>query len=240
MISFTSKEIKSDLTVGERLKQAREAMNLSYDVVEKFTHIHRYYIELLERGDYNRLPGSVYTESFLKKYSQFLGLNFEHLHDLYKKESSLLEVSQKRGSRDVRHRIPTHISKTYFLITPKIFKRVCFIAACLILVSYLGFKVWYIIKPPILTIYSPQDNVVTDRHFVWVEGMTEKEVSLTINSREVLADTDGYFKERLDLHSGLNVIKVSVKKKHSRENVVLRRILVVEEDDGENYVTSVK
>ncbi|NLP45040.1 MAG: helix-turn-helix domain-containing protein [Peptococcaceae bacterium] len=68
---------------GEILRKAREDKGLSYSEVEEITKIRSWYLEALEKENYDILPGRAYTKGFLRTYSRFLGLNSDEIITLY-------------------------------------------------------------------------------------------------------------------------------------------------------------
>jgi transcriptional regulator with XRE-family HTH domain len=67
------------VSLGETLREAREAKGLSLDAVEEETMIRKKYLLALETEDYKVLPGRVYAKAFLRTYSRFLGLDADTL-----------------------------------------------------------------------------------------------------------------------------------------------------------------
>ena len=63
--------------VGYTLRQERERQNLTINDIEEGTSIRALYIEAIENGEYDKLPGTVYTKGFIKNYAKFLGLDAE-------------------------------------------------------------------------------------------------------------------------------------------------------------------
>ena len=63
------------IAVGNRLRDAREKKSLGIDQIQKQTKIHSTVLIALEEGRASELLTDTYVRSFLKKYSQFLGLN---------------------------------------------------------------------------------------------------------------------------------------------------------------------
>lgn len=61
--------------VGYTLRQEREQQNLSVEDIEQGTSIRALYIEAIEAGEYDKLPGTVYTKGFIKSYAKFLGMD---------------------------------------------------------------------------------------------------------------------------------------------------------------------
>ena len=63
--------------VGYTLRQERERQNLSINDIEQGTSIRAVYIEAIENGEYDKLPGAVYTKGFIKNYAKFLEMDAE-------------------------------------------------------------------------------------------------------------------------------------------------------------------
>jgi len=71
-------------SIGDRLKQAREAKKLSIKNVALETNMSPTYIEALELEDFDKFPGETYIIGFLKTYSEYLKLDAEEMVMLYK------------------------------------------------------------------------------------------------------------------------------------------------------------
>ncbi len=61
--------------VGYTLRQERERQNLTVSDIEEGTSIRALYIEAIEAGEYDKLPGTIYTKGFIKNYAKFLGMD---------------------------------------------------------------------------------------------------------------------------------------------------------------------
>ncbi|MCS6937691.1 MAG: DUF4115 domain-containing protein [Roseiflexaceae bacterium] len=72
--------------LGERLRAARESQGISLSQAAAETRILQRYLVALEDGDYQNLPGDVYTRGFIRNYAAFLGLPADELIDLYRHE----------------------------------------------------------------------------------------------------------------------------------------------------------
>ncbi|MCX7787374.1 MAG: helix-turn-helix domain-containing protein [Spirochaetes bacterium] len=71
-------------SVGEKLRKAREAKNVSLDQVSRETNIAKRYLQALEEEDVSLFPGDTYAIGFLRNYAEYLGLNPAELITLYK------------------------------------------------------------------------------------------------------------------------------------------------------------
>lgn len=62
-------------TVGEQLRQAREALQLSVAEVAEITKIRTDHIRALEAGEYDRFVAPVYVRGFVRTYARLLKLD---------------------------------------------------------------------------------------------------------------------------------------------------------------------
>ena len=74
--------------IGDILRRERERQKLSIKDIEQGTSIRALYIEAIENGDYDKLPGNVYTKGFIKNYGNFLKLNGDDLSRQFSEEVS--------------------------------------------------------------------------------------------------------------------------------------------------------
>lgn len=61
--------------VGKKLRDAREAQNLTLEQAESATHIRTRYLQALESGNFGILPSKLQVTGFLRSYGSYLGLN---------------------------------------------------------------------------------------------------------------------------------------------------------------------
>jgi cytoskeletal protein RodZ len=66
-------------TIGETLRQERLRRNLELDQISRETKISRRMLEAIEAGQFDRLPGGVFTKSFVRQYARILGLDEEEM-----------------------------------------------------------------------------------------------------------------------------------------------------------------
>lgn len=72
--------------VGEILRSTRQEKGISLREAEEATKIRLKYLEALENGTYDEIPGRVYALGFLRNYARFLGLDPAELTALFKEE----------------------------------------------------------------------------------------------------------------------------------------------------------
>lgn len=80
--------------VGEILRREREKQGLSIADVAGETSIRDVYLEAIEKGDYDALPGDVYAKGFIRNYSKFLQIDGNALLEQYDSERNIVKVVQ--------------------------------------------------------------------------------------------------------------------------------------------------
>lgn len=63
------------LTLGEKLRQAREERGITLSEVADQTRISGLYIEAIENDDYRSLPGGIFNKGFVKSFAKYVGLD---------------------------------------------------------------------------------------------------------------------------------------------------------------------
>jgi len=91
----------SDL--GSKLKRAREERGVSLAEIATATKISPAALEALERNDYSRLPGGIFSRSFVRAYATAVGLDPEAITNEFLVE---LTKSEREAERAARARRP--------------------------------------------------------------------------------------------------------------------------------------
>lgn len=76
------------LTVGEQLRLAREQAGLELDEVAAYLKIRRVYLEAIEDGRDNDLPGHTYAVGFVRAYTDYLQLDAETIVSRFRSETA--------------------------------------------------------------------------------------------------------------------------------------------------------
>jgi cytoskeletal protein RodZ len=203
-------------TLGQVFKRYREAEGIKIERVEKDIKISHRMIEALENDDYRTLPDELYIRNIIMAYARYLSLDYNKLLALYN------EAKLKKTD----HEAVPKAKPVKVLVTPQRIRNSIIALVIIILLAYLGFQLNQIFQPPVLVISAPEKNAVITENFIEINGKTEKEARVYINEKEVFLNINGEFKATLDLQKGLNLIKITAVKKHSKENTVYREILV--------------
>lgn len=220
MTSFSTHTIAGIESLGEKLRRLRDEARLSLPQLAKESGIQPKYLEALEAGRYDQLPGDVYVRNFLRQYADALHVRFDRIVELYERERGLVPNVGPSA------RPPRALTEAHALSLHSLLKYIGLGGAALVLIVYLAFTLHRVVTPPSLSVSSPTQSLVTHELRLTVAGQTEKESQVHINGQEVFTDPDGKFSEPVDLQPGLNVIKISSKKPRSREQVLYRQVQV--------------
>ena len=71
-------------SLGDKLKAAREAKDISFDQASTDTKIAVRYLRALELEDFSGFPGETYVTGFLRNYGDYLDLDVQELLSLYR------------------------------------------------------------------------------------------------------------------------------------------------------------
>lgn len=207
-------------TLGEKLRALRRTRAVSLPMLEETTRIQKKYLEALERGRYDELPEPMYTRNFLRAYARALGADEDYFLELYAEEVGQTDLLGP-------HRLPRmRVRKGRFFVFSRVTAALAVLLPALIIVGYLLWQTSSLLRPPEVTIYSPDDGSSVQSALLPVRGaVTTSDVTITINGKTVVIDEALHFETEVDLTRGLNVVTVIAKRRYSREAVIYRRIV---------------
>jgi cytoskeletal protein RodZ len=85
--------------LGEFLRRERELRHISLDDIAERTKISRRYLEAIEEGQYERLPGETFVRGFIRSYAQTIGLDPEDTILIYSQTRVIPAVAPPRRER---------------------------------------------------------------------------------------------------------------------------------------------
>ena len=227
MVFWKKKQLILENALGGILQKERIARGISLDGAEERTNIQKRHIVSLEESDYSNLPGKIYIKNFIKNYADFLNLNSGYLLEIFEKEYLFFKETKDDKSGIFRN---VKISNFRFVVAPKIFRNIIIATVFFLCFCYLSGEAKNISKPPELNIYSPLNNFATSEQSIKIIGEADRGSQIFINDKLIIADIEGKFSENINLQTGVNVIKIGVKKKYTKENIIYRKVLVVKEE----------
>ncbi len=98
------------MTIGERLKRAREEKGFTLKDVQEKIKIRTKYLEAIEEEKYDVIPGEAYIKAFIKGYASHLGLDADELLKEYEQkieeernQKEVLEIEEENKTVDFLH-----------------------------------------------------------------------------------------------------------------------------------------
>jgi len=97
-------------SIGQQLRQRREARSLTIDQAASATRIRTHYLKAMETGEFGLLPSPVHARGFLRAYAEFLELDAEPLlAELEGKEAPSPAPQPPQPSQSVLESEPTNL-----------------------------------------------------------------------------------------------------------------------------------
>lgn len=220
-MTFVKRPLPSSNTLGERLRQLRREAGSSVNELGRQIQVAPKYLTAIEEGRYRELPGLVYARQFVRRYAASLQTDVDYALSLFDREYAIV-----RGGGLGERPLLTPRANTDF---PWWRRHLRLLAASVItlgLLTYLGIQVVRLYTPPPLNIIQPAGDVTTKNNSITVGGLTVADARVTINGQDITVTNNGQFSDQVDLHAGLNTLRISAIKKHSRPQVVVRQVLV--------------
>lgn len=208
-------------TVGQVLRETREAKLYSLEDVERHTKIRRELLAALEADDYDKLPPAAFVQGFIKNYGRFLDLDVEKLLAIFRRD---FEAKKHPPKILESFKKPTKTQK--FVLTPSKLVGVVVILVVLCFFAYLWVEYRQFVGAPKLAVSSPSDQQTVEIPEVWVEGQTDPETHVFINDQEIGTDTEGKFRAEVKLASSTVLITVRATSKFGQSTQIQRTVFV--------------
>ena len=196
--------------LGDALRLQREQMGVTMEQAAEDTRIRLKFLQAIESGDYQSLPGTVYTKGFLRNYAQYLNLDAEEMLALY--------TGERGGSEPARTFAPMRpLVKRSFIFTPTVLVPVVVLAAILLFVGYVYYQFTNFAVAPRVDITDPPGDAVSQTATYTVKGKTNPDGRITVRIspgldtiNDVHPERDGTFSVTVPLKPGPNHVEVQV------------------------------
>ena len=196
--------------LGEQLRQQRERMGLTLEQAAEDTRIREKFLVALENGDYQSLPGAVYTKGFLRNYAEYLNLDAG--------EQVALFQGERVAPEPLRTFDPLRpLVKRSFIFTPAVLVPIALLAGVGLFVAYLFYQFSNFAVPPRIEISDPASDTVAQSAEYLLKGRTVADGRVTVRvspGQETINDirpaADGTFSVTIALKPGPNHIEVQV------------------------------
>ena len=83
--------------LGEELRRERVRRNVTFKDVEQVLHIKTTYLEAIEDGKYDIIPGQVYVKGFIRNYGNYLDLDGDRLVKAYQSQVGDIDTFSLRS-----------------------------------------------------------------------------------------------------------------------------------------------
>jgi cytoskeletal protein RodZ len=115
-------------TAGNVLKTEREKQGKSLEEIVQRLKLNIEYLRAIEKDNYSVIPAEIYTKAYLRFYAQALGLDSDHIIELYQKQMQVPPVQKPAPPKE----------KVTFLYKPvlKIASIILFFVLIIILIKY--------------------------------------------------------------------------------------------------------
>lgn len=204
-------------TVGQLLKEAREAELYTLEDVEKALKIRKEMLVALEADDYKKLPPPTFIKGFIKNYAKFLNLDGKQLLAMFRRQ-----FSEREHKPYVMDAFVHPVKEPRFKLTPgKTFGGVIALVI-LTFFAYLWMQYRQLSGGPALQIINPPDQMTTENAEVVVEGKTDAENKVLINNQEVKVGVEGDFKQSIILSSPVNKLSIMAISRFGQKNQIER------------------
>ena len=199
-------------SLPERLLAAREDKGVDLARAERDTKIRARYLVALEHGEWQDLPGAVYTKGFLRNYALYLRLDPDEILEQWRRERG--EAPIVEPAIVVPRPIPA--PRQGFTISRGIFVGLFLALVVAGFVGYLAIQLTRFARPPTITVTDPA-TAVSDVDAATVtyvlRGESQPGVAILISApgREpirVTADESGRWSAEVELRRGRNQFDV--------------------------------
>ncbi len=205
-------------TVGNVLKEARLAKNLTLEDVEKMTKIRAKFLDAIEQDAYQLLPSPIYAKGFVKNYGEYLGLDSTRVMAFFRRQT----VDVKRLS--ILPNKSEDIESKGLRITPGRFIVYLIGAFIFVFLVYFGFQYQKLYMPPTLTITTPVQESIVKEKKLDILGTTNPDATVTVNGVSVTVRSGGQFFTQVTVEPGVNTITILATSRFGKTTTVTRNV----------------
>ncbi len=183
------------------IQKQRLSMHYSLGEIAEKLGVREEHLRLLEEEGLNRVLPEVYVYSILKKYCNFLHLDYDQVLKLYKNEVTAMKLPGEGDSLtsfqgNLVHKINLNYRKLV----------ICFLL--LVVLTFSAYQLDMLIGKPSLTVNGITENMKVDKPFISISGRVIRTQKLLFNGQEILLDNSRDFQiDNYNLTNGWNTLK---------------------------------
>lgn len=208
-------------TVGQMLKETREAKLYSLEDIERHTKIRKELLEALEKDQFDKLPPLTFIQGFIKNYGTFLGLDTNKLMAVFRRD-----YESKKHPPIVLESFKKPLGNKKILMTPGRLISVVVAIIILCFFAYLWVEYRQFVGAPEVKLASPQEQQTVEIPAIVVEGSTDPDAKVYVNDQEIGVDEQGKFKEEIKLSASTNTIKITSTSRFGQSTTIERTVFV--------------
>ncbi|MTI60650.1 MAG: helix-turn-helix domain-containing protein [Firmicutes bacterium] len=125
------------MSIGAKLKEAREKQGLSLKDLQEKTKIRSKYLAALENEEYELIPGEAYVKAFIKGYADYLNLDGAQLVDKY---NQIKEMERK--AKEEEETIENEKNENPSILHNKVFLSSIVVLLILLVVGFVVYNVF--------------------------------------------------------------------------------------------------
>jgi transcriptional regulator with XRE-family HTH domain len=218
-MAFVIRKLQEGITLGEKLREMRQAAHLTLSELAEQTKIQKHFLEAFEKGRYESLPAPLYARQYLKTLVQTLGGDTDYYLELFEKEHGTCDCL-------AHARLPrTRTHEKHFRLAGRSMRLSAILIITALVCLYLGSQMFSLLQPPVLTLFDPKDGFTTSSPTLTVSGQTQEGAILLVNEQKIVLEQGGIFHTEIILERGVNIIAFEARNRYSRPAVEYRRVI---------------
>lgn len=96
-------------------------------------------------------------------------------------------------------------------------RKILWVASILVFIMYGIFNARSFIFGPSIEILEPNPDLITNKNLLYIKGIVKNTSFLNLNDRNMYANKEGYFEEKLLLNKGYNIIQIKGRDRFKNE-----------------------
>ena len=200
-------------TIGQYLKNARKERRMTFSALSDKTKIRVEFLKAIEKERWRALPEFTVVSGFVKNMADAVGMDRQAAAALLRRD---YPPSQK--STGTLFRTPEMPKE--FRWSPRLTYLVGVGIVVIIIAAYLVVQYIAFTRPPMLIVDSPKQGEVILQRELEVNGKTDPNTSVIVNTQPALVSEDGSFHTTLELTQNSTTIEVKAKSRSGKETVL--------------------
>jgi len=221
---FRTRRVKTDSSIGDKLKKARTRKKITISDVEESTRIRAKFILALESDSWEQIPGEAYGRGYLEAYAQFLGLSGDGIMKQYGRERELYARHCQGAGLELAPQNRVTIPR--FLLTPRFFVYGSVGLFLLLGGGLAANQLREFSSAPFLELAAPSAHaesgsstqLVVAADSINLSGRTAMGASVKINGKDVPVSEQGNFQGSVSLQKGSNAILVEAENTNGKKS----------------------